>query len=206
MYNPTAYSSLPSLRRASELLDESARQHLFGDIRQFFLDNNVHEKYGISLLHKHFPINNTERLVDYHHTSAAWTVGDEMADVTERYHGFVVPRSFRLFDGVPAPYEFAFSSTAPSYDEEFHQKLFNMLRNLGLQDVFGLRYLDEYDPELSMEVTEGNTNIMMPRGSVPDSSVIEALWVFGPRDNDRCHCREVCFKLKDGHQGDHSCG
>jgi len=54
--------------------------------------------------------------------------------------------------------------------------MFDMLCKLGLQETFGLRYLDEYDPELSLEITEGNANIMMPRGSVTDSSVIEALW------------------------------
>lgn len=81
-----------------------------------------------------------------------------------------------------------------------------MLCKLGLQNVFGLRYLDEFDPELSMEVTEGNANIMMSRGSVPDSSLIEALWVFSTRDDDRCHCREVCIKLQGGHDRDHSCG
>jgi len=206
MYVPAAYDSLPSLHHAAKLLDENAKKHLFEDIRQLFLDNNVYDKYGVSLLHKHFPINETERLVDCRHTSAAWTVGHEMTDMVEKYEGFIVPRSFRFSNEGPIPYEFAFSSTKPLYDEAFQLKMLDMLHKLGLQEVFGLRYLDEYDPELSMEITEGNTNIMMPRGSVADSSLIEALWVFSPRDNDRCHCREVCFKLSSGHQSDHSCG
>jgi len=53
MYNPAAYNSLPSLRHAAKLLDERAKKHLFEDIRQLFLDNNIHDKYGVSLLHKH---------------------------------------------------------------------------------------------------------------------------------------------------------
>jgi len=54
--------------------------------------------------------------------------------------------------------------------------------------------------ETNMEVIEGNANIMMLLGLVSDSSVI------GPRDNNRFYCREVCFKLKDGHSSDQSCG
>ncbi len=33
---------------------------LVGSIRQLFLDHNAHETYGVSLLHKHFPITSTE--------------------------------------------------------------------------------------------------------------------------------------------------
>ncbi|KUL81524.1 hypothetical protein ZTR_10336 [Talaromyces verruculosus] len=206
MYDPKAYNSLPSLRQAAERLDEDVRKYLFGEIRQMFLDNNVYEKYGISLLHKHFPIGEEDRLVDCRHTSTAWKVGDERDDMAKKYEGLITPRSFRLWGGLPVPYEFAFSPTMPMYDAKFEHRVFDLLRGLGLEGVFGLRYLDEYDPNLSMEITEGNANIMMPRGSVPDSSLIEALWVFSPRDDDRCHCREVCFKKSEGHENDHSCG
>ncbi|EED23196.1 hypothetical protein TSTA_066430 [Talaromyces stipitatus ATCC 10500] len=74
MYDPRAYNSLPSLRQAAERLDGHATKHLFGEIRQVFLDNNAHEKYGISVLHKHFPIGEEDRLVDCRHTPTAWKV------------------------------------------------------------------------------------------------------------------------------------
>jgi hypothetical protein len=157
------------------------------------------------LLHKHFPINEAERLADCRHASVAWKIGHEMTDVV-KYEGFIVPRSFKFLDGEPIPYELAFSSAKPSYDKAFQVKMFDMLCELGLEGVFGLRYLDEYDPQLSMEIIEGNANIMMPRGSVPDLNLIEALWVFSPKDDDGCCCREVCFKTSLGHNSDHSCG
>ena len=51
----------------------------------------------------------------------AWKVKDEITETVEKYEGFIVPRSFRLFDGESTPYEFAFSQTKPSYDEEFQR-------------------------------------------------------------------------------------
>ena len=66
----------------------------------------------------------------------------------------------------------------PLYDEPFQAKVFNKLYSLRLQEVFSLRYLNEYDPDLGMEIIEGNAKIMMPRRSVLDSSLIKALWGF----------------------------
>lgn len=64
------------------------------------------------------------------------------------------------------------------YDANFPHQVFE----LRLEGVFSLRYLDKYDPDLSMEATEGNANIMIPPGSVPDSSLIEALWLLNIHD------------------------
>lgn len=51
--------------------------------------------------------------------------------------------------------------------------MLDMLYKLSLQEVFGLRYLNEYDLELSIEIIEGNTNIMMLCRSVADLSLIK---------------------------------
>ena len=56
-----------------------------------------------------------------------------------------------------------------------------------------------------MEVTEGKTNIMMPRGSVPDEDLIEALWVFSAIETQSCHCREYCFTRDGKHVANHGC-
>lgn len=53
--------------------------------------------------------------------------------------------------------------------------MLDMLYKLGLQEVFGLRYLDKYDSELFIKIIKGNTNIMMLRGLVANSSLIKAL-------------------------------
>lgn len=187
--------------------EKNAESHLFGAICQLFLDHGLHAKYGIGLLHKHFPIKMTERLVDYHKTSSAWEIGIETASSVPKYEAFVVPRSYRFFGGEVTPYEFGFAETIHSAkeDNEFLQHLSDLLDRLDLKNVFGLRVLDDYDPNYSMEVTEGNSNIMLPRGSVPDSEVIDALWVFSPEGPQRCHCNSVCRKIDGKHVEDHGC-
>jgi hypothetical protein len=119
MYVLTTYDSLLSLHHAAKLLDEIAKKHLFKDIWQLFLNNNVYNKYGVSLLHKHFLINKTERLVNCRHTSAAWTVGYKMTDVVEKYEGFIMLRLFRFLNKGPILYKFAFLLTKPLYNKAF---------------------------------------------------------------------------------------
>ncbi|KAF1351771.1 hypothetical protein EJ07DRAFT_136915 [Lizonia empirigonia] len=207
MYNPNAYDSLPSLRTAAARVDERVHNLLNGPIRQYFLEHAAHEEYGIALLHKHFPISDTERLVDYSHSSTAWKV-DQKMDVVPVYQGQIVPRSYRLYKGTTVAYEFAYSEagngSAPLPD--FQTGALGMLKQLGLDEIFGLRHLDWHDPSRTIEITEGKTNIMIGRGAVPPNELIEALWIFGTDENDRCHCREHCWPTKEGHDKDHSCG
>lgn len=46
------------------------------------------------------------------------------------------------------------------------------LHQNGLDEVLGLRLLESRDPDVSVEVTEGISNIMMPRGAVDSSSFL----------------------------------
>ncbi|CBX98883.1 hypothetical protein LEMA_P081220.1 [Plenodomus lingam JN3] len=191
MYDSAAYNSLPSLRSAASLVDDTVRAHLTGPVRKLFLECNAHEQYGIVLLHKHFAIADGERLVEYRSSSTAWKVGHEQTDIVAQYEGKIVPRSYRLYNGAAVPYEFGYYQEAPRLNNTFQTMALKVLKDLGLDQIFGLRCLDEYDPSLSIEVTEGKTNIMLVRGSVPEDELIEA---------------EHCWPRKDGHVQDHSCG
>lgn len=109
--------------------------------------------------------------------------------------------------GVTVPYEFAFSEAIPSVasHEGFLRELSSLLYDIGLENLLGVRLLDSYDPNRPKEVTEGKTNIMMPRGSVPDADLIEALWVFSAGENQSCYCREYCFTRDGKHVANHGC-
>lgn len=204
-----AYNSLPSLREAGAKFQEAhAETQVLGAIRRLFIDYDVHEKYGLALLHKHFPIDVTERLVEYGSSATAWKIDSNEPFVALKYEGHVIPRSYRFMEKNAVPYEFAFTDKECQAEvhSEFFQALRTLLHQIHLQNLFGVRLLDTHDPNLTLEVTEGRTNIMMPRGSVSDSALTEALWVFGKGEEDRCHCREVCFSASSGHSNDHSCG
>lgn len=227
-YEPSAYDSLPSLGAASgQFRDMDAIKAIVGPISELFLAHQVHQQFGIGLLHKHFPIKPTERLVDYRNISAPWDLGEEEGDssssngVTTKYEGVITPRSWRLLDGKFVPYEFEFSDEASGSaaagggsaldkaDPRFLADLASLLRHRKLDQLLGLRALDQYDSGLTVEVTEGKMNIMIRQGIVPASELIEALWIFvehGKRG--RCHCREFCRTDRKGNhvENNHSCG
>jgi hypothetical protein len=145
---------------------------IVGRIRQLFLKHGVQERLGIALLHKHMEIESTERLVECRHTSSPWKVNDATSSVIDKYDGKILPRSFRLLEGNFVPYEFEYSCTKSTTlqgetDYQFLKELSDMLVELGLHQLLGLRDLDQREPELNVEVTEGKANIMIPRGSVP---------------------------------------
>jgi hypothetical protein len=178
------------------------------------LNHGVHERFGVILLHKHLDIGPTERLVEYGYTSNPWEVGDATSHVIDKYEGTILPRSFRLMEGNFVPYEFGYfhETRLPTFegrrDGQFLKKFGSFLAEHQLDRVLGLRDLDHRDPKLNVEVTEGKANLMMPRGSVPDSELVPAVWTFGLDDDDRCNCREYCYKDSKGkHTGsNHGCG
>ncbi|KAH8714086.1 hypothetical protein GQ44DRAFT_625153, partial [Phaeosphaeriaceae sp. PMI808] len=120
--------------------------------------------------------------------------------------GTIAPRSFRLYQGLATAYEFAYSKEALTLSDPFQTEALTVLEVLHLDQIFGLRRLDDHDPGMSVEVTEGEVNIMLETEAVHKAELIEALWVFGEDDNDRCHCREDFWPTKDGHNQDHDCG
>ena len=207
VYDPAAYDTLPSLRQAHSLMTKDAVTKLQGPIRKVFLDHKVQSHYGICLLHNHFQITNSQRLVEHGLVSLPWDLGDEDKNTVPKFDGIIAPRSIRLLDGKLAPFEFSFSLRAPELNIRFLTEALRVIQDLGLHNVLGVRYFEKHDTQFSVEITQGNANVMVPRGALLDSQLIDAFWVFNQDENDRCHCREQCFPQKDApHEANHSCG
>lgn len=208
LYDPAAYDSLPSLREAHCQMTEDTMAKLHGPIRDVFLRNKVHDRYGICLNHSHFPMASDRRLVEHGPVSIPMEMGSSMENTTTTFNGIIHPRSIRLFGGKLAPYEFSFHSQKPQQlHHEFLSEAFSLIRDLGLHNHLGIRCFEEHDTRYPVEITQGNANVMVPLGAYPSSELIDAFWIFTEDDNDRCHCREQCFPLKDRkHEENHSCG
>ncbi|KIM81948.1 hypothetical protein PILCRDRAFT_8207 [Piloderma croceum F 1598] len=197
-YSAAAFNSLPSLDVAEENFKaNAARQYLEGPIRQVFLEFDVESKYGLTLLHNHFPLKENKRLVDYNNTATAWSVDDDVSAVSLKYNGLVVPRTYMFENNDIIPYEFSFvppTDTPVSIDTAFFDALNQILTNLGLEKLFGVRNLKDHDKDLSVEVTEGDANIMLPHDdSYTSADLIEALWVFGLKTTP-CWCQGYCWR------------
>lgn len=208
-YQHSSYQALPSLVVAANIfMDKSLDSLLQGEgvIRSFFLKHDIHKEWGIVLLHKHFDISPGDRLVEFGNTSTPWRA--ETKDSTfEKYGGLVVPRSYKLLDGQFTPYEFAYMpGTIPGKNVEIPEGVGKLLQSLGAEHILGLRFLEGRQPDFNVEVTEHNANVMVPRGCMPDDTLIPAVWIFEPEDDDRCNCREYCSKESWGHVKTHGCG
>lgn len=215
-YSADNFSSLPSLREARvSFTQANARVFLDGPIHDLFVGSNMQTKFGVALLHRHFDIKPNQRLVDYHKTATAWTTEDTTTTTFPKYDGVVVPRAY-LFDasGVARPYEFEFITTpetspvsdiVDAKEPDFINAFYALLRKLDLEKIFGLRNLNGYDPALSVEVTEGTANIMLPPSAIPSDSLVEAMWTFDDVTTAKCHCREYCFSVNDEHEANHGC-
>ncbi|KAI1325827.1 hypothetical protein F5Y16DRAFT_411223 [Xylariaceae sp. FL0255] len=192
------------------LLNKGGEAIITSHIRDIFLRYNAYKIYGVALLHKHFAILPTQRLVDIRNVSLPWELGSDTSLELRKYDSRITPRSLRFLGEYVQLYEFDFSTRESpiTVDDGFLRHLSEFLYEHGLENILGLKLLELRDPEVSVEVTEGISNIMLPRGAVDDNQLILAMWVFGKDEDDRCNCREYCYTdANKKHTGsNHGCG
>lgn len=116
--------------------------------------------------------------------------------------------SIRAWAALPYEFKLSDADSPPQVNQGFVSEMSFLLCQHGLDQVLGLRVLDRYDSELIIEVTEGNVNIMIRRGTIPEEELIQALWVFAKDEDQACHCREFCRRDSNGNhfESNHTCG
>ncbi|KAF5336445.1 hypothetical protein D9611_006607 [Ephemerocybe angulata] len=194
-YEAESYDALPSLNEAkSSYLAMGAALLLDTIVRQLFIDHDMHQKYGVCLLHKHFSIAPTERLVEFHHTATPWQFGTvKTASFIPHHDGFIVPRAYLVKSSksdelTATPYEFTYTYDEPTPITDSERAFFTayaaLLAAYQLQGVLGVCTLG--DPEetakFPLEITEGKANIMIKGDDISKEDVIEAVWKFSPED------------------------
>lgn len=92
--------------------------------------------------------------------------------------------------------------------DEFFDALAKYLGDHELQDVFGIGSLEGHERKVNIEMTEGKANIMLPEGSIGESSLMPAFWIFKDgSENEACNCFTYCPEIRGVHQGEiHGCG
>lgn len=198
-YKPESYSTLPTLKTAYQTYTKkSAREILDGEILDLFDQHpNARQSFGLQLLHRHFPMASSERLVEVGRTSTPWDVGNVKPDGSVM-QGLVLPKTFRLgteSDGpMFEPYEFRYildGETAPADpnhpdNRAFFQELVGILKKHSLENVLGINALTPEikplrgfvgEPKWLREKTIGRANINFPISELGKDS-IEAIFVF----------------------------
>jgi hypothetical protein len=172
-YDPEKYNEIRSLHESNQLLQTHDRQELIETkLKPLFFKYGVADRFGVGLVHRHFPLPKDTILVEKDNTSSPWKCKSY-----SKYGGQIVPTSWLYQDGKIYPYEFAFvhhqQAKSPLLDNHalFAEDFFRSVTKLGLNDCIGLRSLPRHDFRGVLECTEGNVNINFDYGQVTLNSI-----------------------------------
>ncbi|KAI0111106.1 hypothetical protein GGR51DRAFT_65815 [Nemania sp. FL0031] len=171
------FNSLGTLSQANRVLQ--ARLAVLGERKDLHELKDIFERYaiasevGLSLLHKHFTIQEGEIVVEFGHVSTPWPVplSGKVAG------GCVVPRSWRFMSGKLVPYEFGFNHPAQSEYKEydlptgFVEEVATFLSDTDLEDVLGICAIGTAEVEGRIEMNRGRVNFTVPPSKPEDMDV-----------------------------------
>ncbi|KAI8630195.1 hypothetical protein F5Y19DRAFT_474579 [Xylariaceae sp. FL1651] len=202
------FNGLSTLSQANQVLQK--RLAVLGNRKDLHELKDIFERYGtssevgLSLLHKHFTINEGEMVVEFGHVSTPWPVppSGQVAG------GHVVPRSWRFMNGRLVPYEFGFNHPAQSEYKESHlpsgfvEEVAVFLSDTCLDDVLGICAIGNAELEGRIEMNRGRVNFTIPPSKPEDMDVrvvpehAPSVWAFdcktGLRDTTMTLAR-VCW-------------
>jgi hypothetical protein len=161
VYDPQAFHALPHIGSAAARFRNSDGDTLVSSTFQdLFIRHKMDRVFGLSLLHRHFPLSGDERLVEYHGTSVPWKVDD--------FTRYIKPASWLLTtDGAVSPYEFYYSlaEDGPKLDvkdpdqQAFLEEFAQVLSEKRIHGLFGLCRYPGDDFKGRVEITQGRSNI-----------------------------------------------
>lgn len=162
VYTPSVYDSLPDLASAATTFEQRDPQEIIENEigfvyvlllyfrephanvlkSQLFLKHEVYNELAMCLLHRHFNMSASEKLVELGAVSSPWQYAQDDSNVVG---GSVVPRSWVFCQGRLFPFEFGYNEglTKPVYKAmpdkpAFYTELNELLVKHGLEDLLGL--------------------------------------------------------------------
>jgi len=210
------YETLPIDRAAFRRIKErQIPEDVYSEIRSVFLDHSVQNDLGLCIVHRHFSLQPSEQLVEYHHVTAPWRVRESPDYLQPR----ISPKNWAFIEGKLFPYEFRFtdSDDTPehySIPSAFVSDLLDLFSRYDLRDVYGLVALKDEDRDIakgaSLEFTAGRTNVVVPfKPDMEKFRTVEASWLFPcagsflePKDGGGGVTTRFCFTVCDNHDDD----
>ncbi|KIM41075.1 hypothetical protein M413DRAFT_28156 [Hebeloma cylindrosporum] len=167
-YRHEAFNGLYLVKEAgNDLQAKGGGVMIHDEFGPLFLKHGIEEKFGLGLLHRHFDMEPSERLVELNNISTPWDETD-----AQSIGGALLSHSWD-----------ALLSTFG----EFLAELYAKLRALGLDKTLGLRAHPGPDFDGLVEVTVGRANINFhpseASGNNSLSGLVQVLTIF---DADAC--------------------
>ncbi|KAE9371068.1 hypothetical protein N431DRAFT_467278 [Stipitochalara longipes BDJ] len=211
-YSSSMFNALPSLHDAdAEFKERNAAATMKTGLANIFTKYNVEGFLGVQLLHRHFRLENEERLVDVGGASVPWSnKGSEALELR------ILPVSWAFEGDAYHAYEFKFVPPiqdihSPIVPEPFLFEFNEALKAHDLQGVLGIRSLKPtFGSKPEMEITNGRSNITFDydSGAAENDNAIEASWAFSSDGtlSTATFCTSYCSSRSDygGHNKYHS--
>ncbi|KAI1443543.1 hypothetical protein F5Y02DRAFT_392755 [Annulohypoxylon stygium] len=218
------YNTLLDLFEAADEFEKRQLEDLVDtQIGDLFVEHGVQSILGLTLTHRHFPLNDGEKLVNYGPVAYPWDMNTTTDEVALEIH----PSSWRFAGpGTLAPYEFEYIAGPASPEnpldkpkiQEFLDRLGALFQEHNLTHLLGVQRLDTVvNTEPGLEFTAERANITLPlKAAGPDgANAIDALWIFdkevptAPTEarvakTCRKQCIKRCQKQKSGHRKQHT--
>ncbi|KAH8802975.1 hypothetical protein F5884DRAFT_861318 [Xylogone sp. PMI_703] len=188
------YETIPIDRQAFRRVEErQIPDKVFAEIRSVFQTYGVQDYLGLGVIHRHFSLEPSEQLVEYHRVTTPWRVSDLPNYLQVR----ISPKNWMFINGNLYPYEFRLEdSEAPaepySFPPGFAEELLEVLSRHGIQDMYGLvKFVKDPDtaPSTMCEFTAGRTSFVVPFTPEMENSKIEhSTMLFVVCESPRGYC------------------
>lgn len=213
-YSTTTFNTLQSLGEAHDNFLAQNGLEVINALGALFIKYKLADDFGVALLHRHFALEENQRLVDVNGTSTPWTVPQDAnksagtGTTVKKYGGHIRPQLWMFapetsvegeFDNAQlTPSEFFFesagsnkSSDLKSIDEldpAFIKQFATVLAAHGLLGTLGLSLIRPESDIMRAEVTEGRANVTFPYNPAKTDEeglkFIEAEWQYAQDGED----------------------
>lgn len=165
-YNVHHFNNMPYLAEAEEAFTTNNGpdfvEHVF---RPLLMKHKLETKLGLGLLHRHFKLDEPERLVEINNVSTPWAEGAFVKANT-------APSGWLIRGGKLMPYEFHFSPADDhaTFDiksaQPFIDEFLLAAKTAGVEDIVALRLFPGQGYRGCLEVTQDRANINLVPGQV----------------------------------------
>lgn len=177
-YSVVEFNKIPDLHSATESFNANDGMEFVNKVfGPLVLKHGLEAQLGITVLHRHFRLEESEKLVEFNNVSVPWKLRDQNDTPSG---GKILPNAWLLKDGKLMPYEFFFSPLAKdnsvdlTYDkiQAFLEEFVKSAKYSKLDQIIGLRMFPGKGFQGGLEFTEDRANIVLEPGQVPDEHSI----------------------------------
>lgn len=190
-YSVSQFNRFPDLQQATTNFHSKDGLRFVGDVfGPLVLKYGLEDQLGITILHRHFALQEPEKIVEFNNISLPWK---NQADDDSHSGGMILPNAWLLDHDKLMPYEFFFSpfNQEKSVDltqdkvRAFLDDFVKAAKHSKLDGVVALRMFPYVGYEGGLEFSEGRANIVLKPGQVSSEPSLTASFPLLPAQSPK---------------------